>query len=148
MCCDCLHHLQPKLHPRICMRQSAHTNTAKHKKRGPLTKKNSDIFAASFLSPHTSRIQRSDTSVVMTSPVSVVEWKVDKDLIFSIWDFKFGEIMNRFFITDRSLYLICFDVTRYGVRFCGCCFFPFLNFDSLVFWRTFPLHPSPFFLPH
>ena len=45
--------------------------------------------------------------------VDVVEWRRGKNVVFSVWDFPSGEsLTNRFYITDRSMYVVCFDCTK------------------------------------
>ena len=53
------------------------------------------------------------SSVTVSSDIFVGELEVDRELVFSAWDFPSGEmITNRFYVTDRSMYVICFDATR------------------------------------
>jgi hypothetical protein len=45
----------------------------------------------------------------------LVEWELDREigLTLSAWDFPAGEIYtNRFFITDRAVYFVCFDANK------------------------------------
>ena len=54
----------------------------------------------------------------------VVEWELDREsgLTLSAWDFPAGEIYtNRFFLTDRAVYFVCFDANKYVcVQVCVC----------------------------